>query len=1561
MQDFTKTTTTLTDFSEYIKTPQQLQPEDFELSSQEAGIATEYSSILFGDNAPAVTTQGDLEALNKVVKEDIDRVAKEADVEAVEGLIANGNIRTPEQASVLFKTMDSDKELAGENTALAIAATSKERFEAALNDQLIRMSPEYEEAAKKYSSGKYGTLQQYEDKMAITRQVLASVEEQQSNLAAIGAGAVNIVPFVADVRSYSGSVSKTPAGVFTNRTLEDVKEYDKMMVNPDVSAEDVYNFWKEYSAQHDPETVKQKLRSILERTTNSDQVFFYLDALSVGAGVGTALKAGASAVKTGKALGVGAKEITKAALKETGITATEEALKQIPGLKPVVATTVDFAKNPKKILKSIGNRKKFSTTIAQNIPEAAYETAEASKLAIEEAVATAVSPRLTVEDVTQTANMPEVQASKEAVAVRQNLQNALATKAGKLDEMNASNLTKLQQKAFEDFKVEHKLAQVDYADLVQMDVTPLRNGDNTYTFRYKIGTGVNNATHFDSAKAADDYAKALRIKGSSKIVKDKNGYWIIFDTRSQETLGSLADAAIKAEATAKGAKNIQETATASRLTTPFRGVTAKSTVTRRLTALASHEKDSTVLPLVMDAKRSIDSLNKTDAMLLDTIIKNSRSQERWITPEWLRANGASDKLVNAYNNYRALNDVDYIVANRVLTEELSVRGGKEVFFRGNRKGIEYIRDDDALDAGTMWFRVDGEEHARKLSPSEVADLKKKGYRFTETPYSDGDIPASRIRNAYNPSEFEARNLEGLVISYIPGGRNYYSSDNIFIKQLEVGDAMKRFPGQHISKPKYISGVHTITAGTSIDSAKEFAGLLEAARQTLIKFKNNTIDLGTANRELQAGLGAKAAWGGTVEAFEKFVQDSKISLDPDAVIEAVKDGETLQSYRNIMNANKAVDLVNSPEMFKRSASSLYTDEHAIARRLRSGGDIDELFDGFTPVRADPQEELKRLVNDISNMTTMRAYSQLYADNFKRIYGAVLKDNIPANKVLDLSSLKTAKEVGDDDLYAAAVNAIIQHNVVRGVPNKFDEILLKGFDNILRTLHISEDAIEKVHGANVLRKARVAESFINFAFAPAQLLRQASAIASTHLFNPVASLEADTLMFLYPFFKNGTPKIVDAALQAVGLKGVSENLGTFFKNVDTLRSKGNFYEGGVLDTGLDMKRTFVKASYIPYTTGETINRVHSSIVTLLSADPKAKLGTTLATVNNKYAKVDLNKVGAAELAELHNRYNRYYMNMDAAGKAPVQNSQAYQTALQFQTYKLRFWEVLADTELTKTQKGSFILGNIALYGAAGMGLGNIFTGDSDAERAINEGFLNYAVENVFGSGAHFIPDLTELGAATPFDIFGYGLNAGVELANTPIIRSSGQFANSVFRIYNAGMELVRDPDYTYKAFLEDMKWLVSSNDNPFSGVARTARATEAFLSNSLKNSRGITSAEDMSNLNTTLYLMGFNNLRDSQLWRAQQISNAHKQDINDIAKDLQGVFNAWVDTQGMDPDINRAYKALYKNATDSLSEEALIQVNEKLWYGLGQRRKDSLDKLIETQLRNMKLEPHRQITE
>lgn len=1536
MEDFTKQTATIENFAAAQTEPEEV---DFELSEEDRELTNIKTRMLFGDDFSEITTNAEKEAVTDMVAADYNRINKEADVEAISDFIANGDMTTIAEAQAMSGALSTPDVVYTPLEVLAAQLGTKQAIEDG------DVSPKYLAARQQLeqATGPYGTPEMMVAKQQVLIRLMSEAKENRSVAGAVSGTVTEFLPFGPQVKGVLAS-PVSDVGFFESRTGKEAQFVDRIITNPKVSPDEMYTTFKQYEAQFSPETRYAMYERIVSRMSATEQFGFLADLagiLSLGAttvtkGVlGAKLGARAAAIlgKTSKAQKAAAAASVggKAALK----TAVIEGVKEIP----FATTTMSVATSPVKIAKRLAQRKKYADLLASAVESgAAFESSKVTDAVLADAINTVGSVRIVTEDVQPVANTSAVSAAIEKSGFKKDLLYHINTHAGHIEEMTDSAKRSLEEQAKDLFMAKHPRAKVFGADFEAANVDEVLQPDGTYIFRYTIGTGATGNTPFETLKAAQEAAKNMQIKSNSRIISDRNGFWIQVQTHSNDSAEKFVTDAFEREALEHGAATVKKETGG--LLGGFRGTTAKSTGVRRANALMRYEVDTAILPETLKAVASIENLNKQNRALFEGVVEEGRRAEKWVSSEWMRANNYPEPVINAYENYRTLNDIEYVLANKQLIKEKTEQGAKLIEFGFDEKtGLPLTRgveeevplNPNSLSTDVFYFRVNGDEVPTRLTKEELILAAKYGYRMTKSPESYKDIPASVIRNLYDPSRFKAKPLPSQLISYIPGGRRFYSKDNTFIKQLDV------FKSERTGR-KYVADVITITAGTSIDGARKFASMLEEGRTILRDFRKGFITAEEATSSLQRGLGTVMPVAGNINDFDTWAKTARLNLEPEAVIEAVADNAPLQSYHKIMSDVLAEDIDNVHTRFSRSASSLYTEEQRIRKSHRSGGDLPTLFEDFVPKRMDSAEEMKKIVNDITNAASIKAFDRYYRENFRRVFKEVVNPQVRNEKLLDVTAL-VKREESNKKAWDNAAMAIRHYKTIKHTPNRFDEVVLEGFDNMLRFFRVSEDIIEGSHDLKALDRLRGMNSYTTFAFAPAQFIKQfGSAAMSKLLMNPREFANSMRLWAAYGLSIDGTPESLKAAGKVLGIAEEElPQIRKFFDNVKAIKSKGKYSEGGILDAGVDMSRAFIKGSMIPYTTGEELDRTLSAMMALLDYGRGWK--------DNMFRTADVTKLGGAELAEVLNKMNRYYSNMDAAGMAPVQGSKIFQTVFQFKTYQLRWFELMSDTELSAAQKWGFYLASAALYGTIGFGLNNLFsTTENEGLQAVSYGLLDYTVQKLLSEDS-YVPAIGEIGSAEALSFIEAGLNIGEAVVNTPIVRFVNSTTQSALRLFRAGQQLFTDPEYTYSAWLEDMKILLTSSDNPFTGVARTSRAAEAFLTGQLRNSSRDLSAKDIGNIDTIMYLLGVNNLRDREMYRAFDANSTGKHDISSIVKELKGPFLNYVEDIYNDSAFV-AYKAQHKLYTDGLSPAQVAQVNQELHKLIKSKGKDSYDKLLES---------------
>lgn len=1578
MEDLTLQMSTVPDLTEQMATDQE--DLDYSLTTEESLLATEQARYIFGQGFTPIITEDERVALNQVLADDINEASLQGEIEAQSELIATGQMTTVEDVQAMQQTLNlfrmSDQVALEEAVAYKAQAQAMQEgdlvvpwisFEEGDFEKYIRTTPEYGATIDLLNVGVTQGFNPAD--IHAKEQILLRKQQELKNSRGWGEKAAY---GVADVFVPFFEAGRLKASSPDNKWNESVYVSNPTFIDRAIGSSMTpaqFEAWLDgYLGSMSRANAALVLESFIDRPMFLGATGAAVDLLSGGA-VGKAAVKGASAqVKLAKILAKeGIKVPAKQVAKEATKAGVKEAAKAAVSEIPLATTVVNATSHPVKFFKNLGLRKEFARKLAEKMSEVGSKEWGLDKVITEEAVHTAASTRGTAENITSVASSAEMKAQSEYFGLLKDADYEFLTKAGALSQMERESLEAARVETLNNFKNTNPDATVNFADvdyffLTGSDtdaVTALRGATGSYTFRYKIGTGLNGDKPFGTKAAAQTFAKANSISGdlgkgnSMRIVADKSGFWIQLDMKSATTPEELMSDRFIKSAQEAGAAEVRETADEG-FTTSVRGTTVRSTPIRRATILAAHEKESVIYSTLVDGLKTIDRLDKTEKGILETLISKSRQEQTWVSPAWMEAQGVPERVIQAYQTRRLLNDLEYLSANRQLRKQLTEEGYKDVYYSEDikrfkteptaddlknlqRSGLEQeLNFDSSLDPDLYFFRIDGASEPIDLTKEQLAQFKAEGYRMTQSPYGYNEIPAQQIRNLYHPKKYFARSVPEHPINYVPGGRSFYSSDNIFIKQLKTATA---------GDVKYISGVDTLTAGTSVKAMKHLAEQLEDARGILIRFTRGEIDAARATQLLQASKANGLTYAGTIQDFQKWAKEHFISLDPDTPFEAVEDGRALASYETLMGRKNVQDLDGDVNKFKKSASNLYSKEQLLNKRHRSGGDLEQLDMDYAPKRMSAMEEAKKLVNNIINHTTMDAYTRYYADNFKRIYSRVLQDNVEGYRVLNLQALKP-KTDGNAALWDSAAAAIRQYETIRGVPNRFDEKLIRAIDKFFIPF-VGEDLVRKVHKLELLDQARQAASHLTFLFSPAQMLKQFSSIANTHLLNLGASLEADKLMMLYPVFKNvKNEDALKKALKVVGFEPeqVAEYT-KFFDNIDSIISRGRYFEGGMLRG--DLQKTFIETGYYFFSKGENGNRLHSAIAAAITHGGKG--------VDNILRKQNILDLPKEQYAEFLNTYSRYYMNMDGVGSSALQTSSVAQSLLQFQTYKMRFFEVWFDTELSLKQRLGFYGAHLALFGAMGMGFSNIFSGSDDNALmyTFTHGVVDSAMHQLF-EGNEFIPSLGGLGSSSVGDLGDIALTSfGDQISELPIVRGGGALATLFFDGVKTVHQAIEKP-LTFEQYVS-LSWdYLTGKKNPATGMSRTLRSGEAILTGKLKNSRGIETAT-VTKADAILNLLGVNNLVSMDAYRSYNVASKDTEELKKLAKDLSVHYTRGIQAGAQGPDWDLYKMKQYEAFEDLTPEQQRIVMDEMRKQNISNQKSDER-KLTDSILRNrLRLEP------
>lgn len=756
------------------------------------------------------------------------------------------------------------------------------------------------------------------------------------------------------------------------------------------------------------------------------------------------------------------------------------------------------------------------------------------------------------------------------------------------------------------------------------------------------------------------------------------------------------------------------------------------------------------------AQRSFRALNNKDKALVQGIADISLRYNAWYDPEYLLSRGVSPKAIEAYQNYRAMNDLDHFVLSEANRASLQAKGGKKISFAGKEiEGVSrVIPTSSASDMLTkikesgrdiLLDAVDGVPMSAKEltdNPKRIEYFFTRGYKLIEGSIGPEEgIGARTFFYLLNPKDVSINELGEFTTKYVAGGRRFFDRRATFIKQVRMGTKVNGREG--------ILGVNTFFADADEVGMARRAAVLEEIRSSIVKG-----DIEKADRLIRDANWTKAPFTDAKSFKEYFEAEGMDFKNLNNKLEAVKNGKTLVSYEELKKLKTVDDLVGFDEMTELSKHSHYqaiSNEAKMKKRFRTGRELLTWdFDVAQPV--DFEKQIQYLVNDMVFNGTMQDFTDFYAEYFAKLFRPIMREGgieRTAKELLFDGKVQEGLVGSKAELAKSAITAQKNYAAIRGVPTVVDTAIAsngKALFNwigglVENGLGISEDVS---HGARAMWEKVLSTDALGYSrsfashwylgmFNISQLYKQAASDLAIVLLEPRASMKAAKWSLPFSSALRRSNGDVFKAMEKLATKfgDAPEAVKNNFKSLIDMGVFEHGTAGGFLEAGQTVKGKFNKISMYPFNVGEMQNR-------------------TMAYLTALYAKgYDGLKLTKEQLAEVAHYGQQLFLNMDATGLARAQIGTFGKTALQFMGYRLRWLEtVMFSKELERSQKLRLALGTSLLVGSEGMlGVGastwlttnvyNIFAGHTEepahedmnqVARFFQRGILNWFMEDM-----------------------------------------------------------------------------------------------------------------------------------------------------------------------------------------------------------------------------------------
>lgn len=1021
-----------------------------------------------------------------------------------------------------------------------------------------------------------------------------------------------------------------------------------------------------------------------------------------------------------------------------------------------------------------------------------------------------------------------------------------------------------------------------------------------------IGNGLNGDKGFVAKDAAERFAEKHFIKGDYNIEEMNGTYFVKAKVKVPDLGVELKDRTWEDRGKPFKAKTAFRLL-AGRLTTPDDF--------QRMDVVAGRSKEA-AQRLLKPLQDSVNTLNKEEDALLDTLLKLSDNDEQWFDNASLRALGANDKVVKAYEAHHTANDLLYLIENRTMRTDLD-RGAYKVYKIDNSNIIArqepFVKDPSKttfkdLTDGTYYGP--GEMTTEKLKASLGADKVLLRKRSAEQ--LDINNPAKYVivsRDAVKSEE-----LPQFVIKYVAGPRRVYSSGTYFAKNARTAN----IHGQRIMlRPR------TLFADTDKASVVKKADEINAMLRVYRDYKAGRLSAdetaATINR-----LSADNTFihmSGLKEFEENYITNYKLDYFHD--IEVVENGVELKDVTKAKQEGIII-LDDADDFFTSSLQDMLDDN---GRSFNSRGKHLTTADGNPTPVVSPKRLMQKNLNKMIYMNTFADYNKWYARQIKENFWDVIEPSQSLRGMSDVDVLKSVRLIDTKGLDKKT------RNKVNAAQNLLDTWRRRSnqtteWDNMVTTYATAlADALGKKlsyfqrgkSAWETVANAKPDDALRNWTFHmylgcfnPRQLWLQALGTSNLLLLEPKRAMKAVGLYgplrssFVLKDPEN-VSKLAKAALKLTGTP-VED-----FKDIVKIMHRMNVNVGEGLQSAMDASSVmsaskFAQASTFFFREGERFNFVSSNVTALLRYSEET--GRTFKQILNS----------TDDMKEIMRLSEDLYLNMSKASESAVQHGIGRiptQLFAQFTAYPIRFIEALMGKYFTTSQKVRLLAGNIAMYGIAGTTGLNVYselTGEDRFDPKTAEIISTGLIDAMFREAGvkitlsdtgprlldTFTKVLTKEGA---FDII-----SSVPSVNA--VKSMGSMAELLYRTSKAFYP--NSDDYS---FSNELAWIAQESALPTS-LRNATRAIIAWKTNKIYSSKYDLLSDKVGSLESVMYALGFTASERTVISKMYEARADINNTIQECLKDCEKAYKKWYHTQ--DDAAWREYQNLYTLCAGSMPD-------------------------------------------
>lgn len=869
---------------------------------------------------------------------------------------------------------------------------------------------------------------------------------------------------------------------------------------------------------------------------------------------------------------------------------------------------------------------------------------------------------------------------------------------------------------------------------------------------------------------------------------------------------------------------------------------------------------------------------KEDYKQLNNLLKGSTSQDRddfytlwlsqqenkrWLTDEDLDLlDGVSDRTKDMVKSYHLNSDIKYASDNLLERKRMEAEGWKvdpssRMFVKKEERKL--------LDSDEMYSKIAVlDENGNILNYKNTSSnylkglMEDNGYELIRVHPRNVDEGNLGYTHYLSKANSTLENLPQYVLPYVEGGSRMYTTGTHFVK---IGRTFYSSDGVMFNGfPK------TLIAGNDVKRLNQYAEELNRVIDAFNKYKTNMV-------QLQEELERINPQEFKVKSAESLYELMRSSENPTGLIDPNYQAKVLRGDEKYTASNGLVD-IDRLDDYDLSLSQLMDLR---GKYFRSKGDeiLDNINGTYDHV-VDPFKMWGDNIEKSSQNVTLGETLMNMGEFFKKRYDDVISrekgynpNRMSGPQVIATAEIKAPNSDLDNTARAARRMQAFYRNILN-IPTESDKLINKAITNAVHMLPKSwwdtkaMDRLLKSHPAQAMN-AIVFRTYMG-CFNIAQFFKQGigSMLNTTSLANPIHSsraLMAMPMMVIGHFFKD-TPYMKYIPKVLSQLAGISaEQFEGFLKYMDdfgTYHQLSNRPEIHRYNNFLKINKGWKNADLVFMELGNNTAQLYADLTAYLT-------------------------LGGKDLRAVARLSDDFMLNVSRANTSTFQRSTIGTLVGQFTSYPLSVLEVLTGKRYSGTQKASFALAQLFMWGVGGVitkdGTTNIYNWFEDntnmtpeTVRYVVDGYItNYFAQKgitvqegpdlfgVFDQIAGMIPGFHEIAGEAP----------NLPVANVgSILGDCYQLAKDIF-----------DPTVTTWDLLSFAR-IIASKQNLPTGLKNAAKAVIAFDAKQYWDKHGNVLSKDVNLTKAFATLIGFGPVE----LRLKQMRYMEKKSIQDTISDL-----------------------------------------------------------------------------